>query len=760
MEKLVHFRDRQELISSDLSNIGEFARLSLDHVVRDGIQDLKGFADLAVIKSGTAEITAKPGRIYNGGAVFTSETDVVFNMIQSLPLVNKRWVAIVGYGTEVDTDTQPRDFLIDATTGATEPDSVPMQILRKAHINTVVGAEAAQPVQPTVDSSNVIIAWVLLNPADVESVEMVEENRVPQVARERARTDGLEAWRQLVGPRIDGLASDIARLAALIKQSGGSALLDSVAADVARLKDVSGLPDNYSAYGADRFLDESETDTENVNYLAQTHEGIRFGHAAAQLESVQLFNPLNQEVKVAGGLCLPAYTDVMKFKVQPFYEAHSISQYQYQTHEMVQKTRTLTRIEYGETRTVCTNTSWYKSLRYDSTVNGYRAPDGTVWERISVSGKTVRMRRFWVTTYEEAYWDNIVVKHTINGQQIAQTFLNGQDGWLTAIGLYFTSKAATGNVVVKLCEVAHGAPNPNAIIAITTLNVADIKTSSNGTIETKVQIQPTFVENGKRYAIVLTTGGNHHIAMAQGTQYAQGTFFFTLDGAYMQGTAEKDMMFSLYYARFNKTRTVVDLKAMSLSGGITDIDLQAEMVIPSSCDLTYQIQVAGVWHSLQEVEEGNTPLYNLPPLLPFRAVFTGTTDVQPAIALDGSILEYSRPRTTFKHISTEYILDAPTQSFKVIATLENYFETNHDLECAILINGTGSEVAPASVSDRIVDPPIDARTPDHKNIERTFTWTAEEIPSPMSSVKIVCNGVTSSPLDTFHVGGRVHLAFA
>lgn len=759
MQKLVNFRDRQELISADLSRIGEFAQLSFDHIVKDGIQDLRGFADLAVIKSGTAEVTAKPGRVYNAGAVYTSETDVVFDFIQKLPLVNKKWVAIVGWGNIVETDTQPRDFLIDATTGATEPDSVTMQILRKANINIVEGVEAAQPVQPAVDSANVIIAWVLLNPADVESVEMVEANRVPQVARERVRINELEFWRGLVGPRIDGLASDIARLAALLKQSAGSALLNSVAADVARLKDVSGLPDNYSSYGADRFLDNGESDIENVNYLARVHEGVRPAYDAHHLEAVQLFNPLNQDVKISSGLCLPAHTEVMKFKVQPFYEAHSISQYQYQTHEMVQKTRSLTRIQYGETTTVCTNSRWYKSLRYDKTVNGYVAPDGTTWVAEVQNGKYIRMRRYWITTYDEAYWDSIVVEHTISGQQIAQTFLNGQDGWLTSIGLYFTQKASTGNVTVMLCEVAHGAPNPEAVIAISTLNVADIKVSANGTVETKVAIPPTFVENGKRYGVVLTTGGNHYVAMANGTQYAQGSFFYTLDGAYMQGTAEKDMMFSLYYARFNKTRTVVELKSMSLSGGITDIDLQSQMAIPGSCSLTFQVQVAGVWHSLDNVAEGNTPLYSLPPLLPFRAVFVGTTDVQPALALDQSRLQYSRPRTSFKHISSNYILAASSDSFKVIVTLENYYETNHNLNCALLLNGVGGEIAPASVSDIEVDPPIDPRSPNHKNIQRTFTWTDTEITTPMSSVKIVLNGATSSALDTFHVSDRVHLAF-
>ena len=306
---------------------------------------------------------------------------------------------------------------------------------------------------------------------------------------------------------------------------------------------------------------------------------------------------------------------------------------------------------------------------------------------------------------------------------------------------------------------ANGTPDLSSLLNLVTLDVANINTSADGTVETKVTFPATFLEAGKRYAILLTSGGNHYVAMAAGTAYAQGTFFYSLDGAYQQGTANKDLMFSLYFARFAQTRTVVDLKALSLSGGIAAIDIMAPLIKPGSTGLTYEIQVAGSWVPLEEVVSGNTVLFGLAPLLPFRAVFVGTTDVQPGINLVESVLRYSRPRTSFKHISTPYTLAAPTQVLKVIALLENYAEANHDLTCTIAVNGGAVEIAPGSIADEELDPPIDARDANHKRIRRTFTWTATEITAPASSVRITMNGVTSSALDTFHVAERVHLAF-
>lgn len=763
MEKRVIFRDRQELQAADLTNLGEFTKTALDHIVKDGIQDQSGWVEFSIVKTGTAEVTVKPGRIYTGGQVYVSESDIVFDLLSELPAVNKKWVAIVAWGSEVETDTQPRDFLIDATTGATEPQAVPMQRLRRANINTIVGIEAAQPTKPLVPSGNVLLGWVLLNPTDVESISIENKTKLPQVARNALRLDELEEWRAIIGARVDSLAAEIAKLWEAIKQAGGKHLLQSLAIDVALLKEFTELEEGHSDYDADRFLDDLESEVEDVNFLARVEEGCRFSNEAENETSIQLFNPINPDVSISSqGVLIPKYNEVKRFHVGPFNEELSISQYQFATHDCVQKTISRKRIRYGETLTVCTNVSWWRTGRYDPVTNIFHK-DGQTWEVIGGNPRAghshVRLRRFWYDEYEETYWEHIVNKYTVDGQQIGQTFLNAQDGWITSIGLYFTRKGGTGNVDVLLTEVDdNGIPNVKKTIQRVTLNVEDIQVSADGTVETKVPIPHTFVSAGERYAIVLITGGDHYVAMALGTQYAQGTFFYTVDGAYQQGTFNKDMMFSLYYAEFERTRYVVDLQAMSLSGGITDIDIMAPMVIPQSCSLIFEVQVNGVWRPLEEVTSGNTVLFGLPPLLPFRAVFNGTTTVQPGLGLVDSVLRYFRPRTTFKHISVDYNLRSPADTIKVVCLLENYYEDNHDFDCVIRIDGGGqeSEIAADAVIDRELEPPIDARSPDHKKIERTFVF---ESLGGAESVRIVMNGSTTSALDTFHVGWRVHLAF-
>jgi hypothetical protein len=494
-------------------------------------------------------------------------------------------------------------------------------------------------------------------------------------------------------------------------------------------------------------------------------EGVRFDDEAANEVAIALFNPIEPNVKVASGLILPTYTERHVPVVTGFQQAQSISQYTYQSHSCVQKTMSRTRIRYGEDKSICTNSAWWRAGTYDRATATFRIGAET-WQVLNgipnTNGGTVswlRLRRFWLDRYTETYWEHIVLNHTINGSLIAQTFLQPQTAWITGIGLYFTSKGESGDVNVLLCETENGMPLLDKCIAKSTLAYANILTSTSGATQTKVAIQPTLLESGKRYAVVVITGGNHYVGMAPGTAYAQGTFFVSVDGAYQIGSNERDLMFSLYQAQFPVTRREINLQAMSLSGGISSIDITAAMAIPESCALTFECQIGGVWKPLNEVASGNTILYGLPALIPFRAVFTGTTDIQPAIDTTNSRLFYARPRTTFKHMSENVTVATPTRTFKVVVILENYYETNHNCTCTIQVGGAGGEIAPGSTTDVELDPPVDARSVNHKRIKRTYSWTPTQIASNQTIFRITLDGTTTSALDTFHVAERVHLAF-
>src|ERR1035437_10338057 len=113
MENQVIFRDRQELQSGDLNNVEQYARDSIDHVVNDAITSGPAYSGFSVSKTAATQVRVAPGRFYNAGAVYPLTTSTVLDAFNNLPLVTQKYVAIVTWGTDIQTGVQPRDFLLD-----------------------------------------------------------------------------------------------------------------------------------------------------------------------------------------------------------------------------------------------------------------------------------------------------------------------------------------------------------------------------------------------------------------------------------------------------------------------------------------------------------------------------------------------------------------------------------------------------------------------------------------------------------------------
>jgi hypothetical protein len=757
MERNVIFRDRQEVQAGDLLNIGSFGRDSLDHVVNDGItSDLK-YTGFSVTAASGTEVDIATGRLFDGGKVYVREAVHSIDFLGSLPLSTEKIIAIVAYGATQETDLQPRDFLTNVDSGATEPSSVAMESLRYAQIGTSAGTEAATPAKPTIPSTQLVIAWVTLDTGGIKSIEQNTDGLLPSVKSNAARLTSVETWRDTVGNRLDTLASDIAGLADSAADTADNSMIESVAADVARVKELLELEDSYTDYGADRFLDTGESDTDNVNFLAKVEEGVRFSNDAEDEFALQLFNPIDPTVMTSGNVLLPKYSHKRRLTVDGYQQQLSISQYAFQTVSYVKKYMSRQRIRYGESKTVCTNSRWWRGGTYNSATGVLRVGNET-WQVTNTNHhKWKRVRKFWYDTYTVPYWDKIITDHTVNGSVVAQTFLNSQVGWMTQLHLYFQSVGPSGDVTVLLCETEAGKPNPNKVIGDVTFSHGDMVVGWNA-----VAFPATLLEPGKRYGLVLITGGNHYVGLANGSRYAQGTLFYSTDGEYYQGDLTKDLMFAIDCAEFEANRIEVEMDALSLSGGISDIDLMAQMAVPDGASLTFEIQPggSGAWSPLDEVVSGNTVLYGLPALCKFRAVFTGTPDSHAGINLVTSRMNISRPRTTFEHLSEAVTFAGTTQSLKITVLLENYKEANHDLTCVIDdVTNASNDIAPATTTD--VDLGVDENgdSADHKRIKRTFEWTATELASATGEIVIKLSGTTSSALDVFHVSERVHLAF-
>lgn len=754
MEKKYKFQENMIGYHSDHNSIQEFTEQSLDHIVGDGITDDLNYAGFKISQTAAAEVTLEIGRVFNDGEVYNKEGPTSVNLLPHLPGVTSKVVAIVASTSTIDTNTQPMEFVIDAESGETQSQAVDTETHRLVTISEVVGLESATPLKPQVGAGLVTIGWVTLDNTGVIDIEMNDAQLLPSVKKNNTRLKTLEAWRKSIGQRVETISSDITALANRQSNVADNSITFEMAADIARLKEANELEDGYSSYGADRFLFDDESDTDHVNYLARIEEGIRFSFEAEDDVPINIANQYDDTIKISNAFLLPDYNEVARIVVGDPTDSLPISQYDFQTVEWEQKTIARSQIRYGATKTVCTNHAWWRSGHYDA-AKGIFHKDGDAWQYVSNNGKWFRLRHYWYDKWDEVYWAAIKSDHSVAGSMCAQTFLNSQDTWMTKLKLLFDQVGPSGDVTVVLTETLHGKPDMSKALMSVTLSHADIKAAPNWT---EIPWPATFLAKGAHYALCFITGGNHYLASTSGENFGQGTFFYSTDGAFFQGDLSKDICFQIDAAQFKATRLEVNLDPLSLSGGMSDIDILAEIAVPDGAELRFEIQPSGGdWTPLDEVISGNHALYGLPALCYFRAVFIGTKDAMPGINLASSNAKIYRPRTTGKHISEPIVLAAPTQDFKVKLLIEEFYEANHNLTMTLddVTNGSNG-IAPATITDKVLGDGDDA---NHKRIERTFTWTTTELPVATSQVVLVTDFDTTSPLDTFHGSERVHLAF-
>lgn len=746
MEKQVIYRDRQELQAADLNNTQTWADEAGQHLVRDAITPERQFVGLAVSGRSATELEVAPGRLYDGssGKVFALDVAQVHSVFAMLPLQDHKWLAVSVFGQEEQTDIQPRDFLIDLQTREVEPEAVAMQRRRVATVHVAQGLESPTPERPEPPTGYTLIAHVRLSPTGVQEVVLADTRRLPNLQRVDARLRTAEGWILAAEPRIAHIMSDIAGLASDLATRASLEHVAQLGVDMAKLKERMEIPDDYVFYGADHFLDDAESEPTHPDYSAQAYEGIRPAIAAQQSGALSLLNPMDPEARTsAGGLMLPAYTEVTRLRMEARAGELAINQYQYQTVNAVQKTMSRERIRTGETLTYCTNAAFWKSGVYDPVTGILRRGDET-WQvdaadmaRATIDHQFVRVTRVWFDTWQEPYWDIVTTQHVVQGSVLAQTVLMAQTGWLTSVEIFVASADPAGGLTLLVTEASLGQPNMEKVLARATLAPGAV---SAGWLKI-APTDPLMVEAGKRYAVVLVSGAGHRVGFTEGTEYTQGILMYAQDGAYFVQAAERDLMLRLNFARFNSPRAVVQMQPLQLAGGMQELDMLYDAAVPAGCRLVWEYQTGGQW---RPVTPDTPPQFGGAALVPLRGVFIGTQDLMPAVRPGTAQVVVRRRAQAFTHISSERTLATPSKNIRVRLLLEDFGDAAHSVDCRLIVGG--ATVAATTFRDEIVD---------GRSLWREFRFT---LAATTLAYRIRTDGGGVTGAHPWHVAERYDLA--
>lgn len=747
MERKVIFRDRQEFQAADANNIQEFTDESLQSILKNAISGDNKIAGMTITAKSATEVTIASGKLLTGeaGKMYSLDSPVDISLFTYVPVVDKKWVAICAVGSEQEIDIQARDFIIDIAQETTEPREVAMESKRAVTLYVIAGVESADPQKPTIPTRYTVRGYVLLSNAGIDRIDIESSVDLPNLNSVDIDVQSLKDFRSHTEPILSTLSTDVSALAAKVTSiKDHNQAIREIASDVARLKEIGNLPDSFSSYGADYFLDTEESDTTHANYDAKVDEGIRFPDSTAGNVNLSLFNQYEPQVfkGEVDGFIIPVFEHNKRISLAGYAGDISIAQYQSQSFNFNKGKMGRERQIYGPIRVLSSNVLQWRTGHYDHLKERLLLPGEIDTYVASADELSMFNRRLgmFIDRIIPSYFHNIPSQSTINGSQIAQTFLSAQHGYLTKLGLYFTKRDVNGLVNIHICEVKDGVPDITRCLSEVSLSPSLLNLYPQET--SFVLPKPVYLSAGKRYALVITTTGDHRVAIVSGSTYLQGALFYNSDGSYFNADLTKDLMLNLYFAKFNVSFAQVNLNPISLSGGIADIDLLASLIRPESTELFLQYQLNGIWYSLNPDTAIN--LDGLPPLLPLRATFVGSEDVMPAMELSSSVITYSRPKLAFKHYSTIRTLGSAKTDIQVQILLENYDETPHGCTIKLLVGG--SEIAAGSVSDEVIS---------DKVIRRTALFTFDPA---ISAYQVIIEGSTNDASDVFVVSERIDVA--
>ncbi|MFH7241810.1 MAG: hypothetical protein ACHWZW_03065 [Spirulina sp.] len=736
-----------EFQSKDLRDAQRFKADGVAAVAADGIGTGHYYAGLGVTQGGVTSLLVAPGRLLKDGQYYTlpqssslpGTAGAVLEVGAHLPIIQNKIVALCVWGRVIETQVENRSFRLDLVTDTTEFRAVPVIQHWEAVVDIVDdGTEAVAPVVPAIPPGMLHFCSIWLSPSGITRIEMVESVRLPSTIGLQHLLTGISQWRTRIEAQVDSLKVQFAALRAMQFNYARHRELINMASDVALLKRLALLPAGTSAYDADAFQDESGSDTSHPSYDARVDWGLLFSVAAQATINLALLSPNDANAKRSGDLLLPAYDSVPRFTSgtwngQDVAMAIEQSSWEYETVEFSSWVNVKGWSFNHYAQWWCSQFAWWGQTDYR--VN-----------RISQDSYTARWlndwNRNWTLAPVEAEVLTAGSQTQVSGAAIAQTFV-APTLWLTEVEVFITGQAQGADLQLFICPTSEtGKPLFSAVLGKAIMPHESIQVHPKGT---RLQLNhPVLLQGGERYAMVLVSDGIYRLATIESASFAEGTFFTSSSGDFFQGDQAIDLLFVLHGAKFRYPRTVLSLQPISLAGGITDLKLLLRQRVPQGCNLEVQYQVNGVWHQLKD---GESPLDVAPSLVPLRAVFLGTSTIQPALLIDGaSRVEGSRAKLTFSHVSALRRLATPAQSFVVRARTYGYQEGTHSLTCSIWVGETAH-----SAESAVLRPDQDGST--------LHTFTFEVGTAGASSYQVHLTGTRPSPeVPPFIVSERVEVA--
>jgi hypothetical protein len=228
---------------------------------------------------------------------------------------------------------------------------------------------------------------------------------------------------------------------------------------------------------------------------------------------------------------------------------------------------------------------------------------------------------------------------------LAQSFQFDRETTLTSVGVYFSGKDNTNNILCQIRNVVNGYPG-NVVYAETVVAPSSMNVSANASIETKISFdEPVTCEANTQYCMAFLTDSDTHsmyvsdlggkdVTTGQKVlrqPYLAGMLFSSSNGITWTAHQSMNMKFKIYVASFNASSTLDFVEQSGLN--IDSLVLMADTVVPVGCECKWQVSIDGGTYTDITPEE-DIDLIKSSSRVKLRAVLKSSGDMSPIIALD------------------------------------------------------------------------------------------------------------------------------
>lgn len=783
MTKIVQFNEAEVAGPADFTAIGEYARASDQAITGGAIGYPHHHGRFTITQDNGAQLTVTGGLFFKDDKIYSADDPIVVNIQTYLPLVagDEKWIGLLVRG-EAEVATASRLVETDVDTEETVLQAVPK--IDRLYITITVqdSIPAPPPISyPSIGADQCCLAFVRLTTAGIAEIQPGETWRIKTLHEVEGRTTVLEGLMTVTRQRVSTLETDLSALAERMKLFPRMEIVHQLQRDVAATRRRLSLPDEARGYWYDAGLVKEQWDLAHVNWLARVQEGIRFGYAAERDAEIELLNSSNPDVIVtaADGFCMPAWTEEARIAVEADAPDgfKNISQQVHTVTDAIQHTVSRTSVSYGPTVAVCENQQEWSTVgghregetfshngetfrsvglitnpnaAVDTSVINTWNPTATVsdiaaWNANpdSAGHQNYGVQQVEYHSYSYTYWEYVVTEFSVNGSVYAQSFLCASPMIVTSVDLYFTRIGEqTGDVHLSLCELKPtGEPNFGAVLSHTTLTQAELATGW-----VNFPLRPTLLTQGKRYAWFTVTTGNHALGFvgntnpdnAKANQYAQGTMFWSTDGAWAQGQPGEDFMFRVNAAKFAQSRTVVEFQPLTLENGMTEMRLLYPGWVPAGTQFVWEIKPSESDEWTMLVPKEVNPLNGLPALVRLRATFIGTSDLMPMIVLSDKARSLtSRYRSSMVAIAKEATFGFATDTVQIETVVDNFYADHHTVTNKVQVGSTTYDADATTVK-------VDFTKPQRRTVLSTFTIPSDST-GARPRVEMTTDAVTLVP---------------